>query len=676
MEGGTGAAASSALRPGGTTRAAAFRPELQGLRALAVALVVVYHVWFDRVSGGVDVFLLLTGFLLTAQLTRAAERGPLDVRARWSRMVLRLIPSMTVVLITTVLASAIVLPESRWPQTVREIAAAALFLENWQLAADSVDYAARNNMASVVQHFWSLSIQGQFYVLWPMLVAVVALSSRDGPHQLRSRVSLATAAVLAVSLVHSVVLTATNQPVAYFHTLSRLWEFALGGLLALHIDHIRLSLRVRLVLGWIGVVGLLVCGAVLPGATVFPGVAALWPTGCAALVLLAGATGSPRGADRLLGARPVQYLGDVSYPFFLWHWPVLVLYLVASGRERVDLAAGLGIIALSLVLAVLTYHLVEQPVLRRQITMRGGYRLGAVCTVAVLVAAGVWQVETLRRSAAGDRTAAPGMNPGAAALVAGPVDLAPLLPAPVTVYEDWVRIEHWDCRPMSAFPMDVCFQPVPAEPDRRIVLVGDSHLQQLSGALVPIAQRHNWQLIAIVRGACPFSTVSEVVSDDADCQAWNSAAADEIAQIAPDAVVTLATRDVRAGLTEQTPVGFVEQWARLDALGIAVLAVRDNPRFDFSVPDCIQQRGRGNPECGLPRDAVYRTEPPWTGLEGVPGNVAFLDIADAVCDLTTCSGEIGNMLVYLDDNHVSATYASSMAALLEPQVLAALGAAG
>ena len=152
-----------------------------------------------------------------------------------------------------------------------------------------------------------------------------------------------------------------------------------------------------------------------------------------------------------------------------------------------------------------------------------------------------------------------------------------------------------------------------------------------------------------------------------------AAAADEIAQLRPDAVVTLATRDVRAGLTEQTPPGFVAQWARLDTLGIPVLAVRDNPRFDFSMPDCIQQRGRGALECGVAREAVYRADPPWTQLADVPPNVTFLDIADAVCDPTTCPGEVGNVLVYLDDNHLTATYATSMAPLLEIEVLAALG---
>ena len=197
------------------------RPELQGLRAVAVALVVVYHVWFGRVSGGVDVFFVVSGFLLTGQLARAAERGPLALGRRWSRMLGRLLPCAVVVLVATVVAGMLLLPEGRWPQTLREVVAAALFLENWQLAADAVDYAARSNMSSPVQHFWSLSIQGQFFFVWPLLVALVALAARGEPARVRAHLTVAALGVFAASLMFSVALTATNQPLAYFHSLTR-----------------------------------------------------------------------------------------------------------------------------------------------------------------------------------------------------------------------------------------------------------------------------------------------------------------------------------------------------------------------------------------------------------------------------------------------------------------------
>ncbi len=651
-----------------------YRPELQGLRAVAVTLVVVYHVWFGRVSGGVDVFFVVSGFLLTGQLARAAERGPLALGRRWGRTLVRLLPCAVVVLVATVAAGMLLLPEGRWPQTLREVVAAALFLENWQLAADTVDYAARSNMSSPVQHFWSLSIQGQFFLVWPLLVALVALAARGDAARVRAHLTVATLGVFAASLTFSVVLTATNQPLAYFHSLTRLWEFALGGLLALTIDTVRLPARVRVHLGRVGLAGLLACGAVLRVGTVFPGIAALWPTGCAVLVLLAGVTGARLGADRLLTSRPLRYVGDLSYPLYLWHWPVLMFCLVLTGRDRLDLADGAAVVALSVLLAVVTHHLVEKPVPQLP---GGGHRLAVAGLAAVFLASGLWQAEAARW-AQGAGEVGDIRYPGALALAAGDPAPAPLLPPPVSVTDDWVRIERWDCAPMAAFPMDACTRPVEA-PQRRIVVVGDSHAQQLAGALVPIADRHAWQLTVIARGACPFSTASEVVADEPDCLAWGEAAAAEIADLRPDAVVALASRDVRAGLTETTPPGFVARWQQLAQQGIPVLAIRDNPRFDRSMPDCVQpgapseQSGADAAACGVERAAVYAPVPPWAHLADVPPTVRFLDIADRVCGPDHCPAVIGNVLVYLDDNHLTASYAASMAPLIESDVLAALG---
>jgi len=632
---------------------------------------VVHHVSDGRVSGGVDVFFLISGFLLTGQLARAAVRGPLDLRARWSRMARRLLPSAAVVLLATIAAGALLLPETRWPQTVREIVASALFLENWQLAADAVDYTARNNTTSVVQHFWSLSIQVQFFVVWPLAVALLTLVARRTPHRLHTHLTATLLGVFAASLVFSVALTAADQPLAYFHSLTRLWEFALGGLLALWIDRIPWTRGERVTFGWIGVLGLVACGFVLDGGSVFPGFAALWPTLSGALVLLGGVTRSPYGAHRLLVLRPVQFIGAVSYPLYLWHWPVLVLFMVARDQDEVGTLGGIAVIAVSAALAVLTSRFVESPLRRLRFSDVDANRYGAAAMATVLLGAAIWQFAATQREIPAEGLGGP-QYPGAAALVDGEPEPAPLLPAPVSVYQDWVWVQDWDCAPLAEVRSDICTQPVEAPPEKRIMVVGDSHLEQFIAALVPIARQHDWQLIGALRGACPFSTASEVDPNDAECVAWNAAVGNKIAELRPDAVVTLATRDVRSGLTEQTPAGFIDQWRRLADLGIPVLAVRDNPRFAYDVPDCVRQQGREGDPCGVERDTVYTGDPPWAQL-AVPPNVSFLDLADYVCTDTRCPAEIGNVLVYLDDNHLTASYATTMAPVIEDQVVSAVG---
>ncbi len=229
-----------------TARPRRFRPELQGLRALAVLLVVVYHVWLDRVSGGVDVFFVISGFLITGQLYRASMRGRIEFRRMWGRMLTRLLPAALTVLAVVMAVAVVVLPEHRWMQTAREVVASALFFENWQLVANSADYFAQHSSASVFQHFWSLAIQGQFYLVWPLLVALVVLVARRAGRTLRRSLVVALAVVFALSLAYSIWLTASNQPLAYFHSATRVWEFALGGLTALVIDEVRVPRAVRI----------------------------------------------------------------------------------------------------------------------------------------------------------------------------------------------------------------------------------------------------------------------------------------------------------------------------------------------------------------------------------------------------------------------------------------------
>jgi peptidoglycan/LPS O-acetylase OafA/YrhL len=657
-----------------------FRPELQGLRALAVVLVVAYHVWFGRVSGGVDVFFLISGFLITGQLYRAAARDALHFRPLWAKQAARLLPAAFTVLLGAIAAGWLLLPEARWQQTLNEVFSSAVFLENWRLAADSVDYAAQHNTQSLVQHFWSLSIQIQFYAVWPLLVALVALIAGAAKDKLRGYLLIALGGLFVASLTFSVMLTFTDQPLAYFHSLTRVWEFALGGLLALLIDQIVLSARTRLLLGWVGVVGLVACGAVLQVDAVFPGFAALWPTGAACLVLVAGATGSRVGADRILSTRALNYVGNISYALYLWHWPVLILFLVTREQEAVGLRGGLAIIAVSTVLAVLTHHLVEEPIRRASVSDRARYRGAAAGLVVVLLAAGAWQWETSARASSvavvGDED-----HPGAMVMRSGvAVEQAPLVPPLVTAAEDWSRIEYWNCAPLSRLPENAACTLPPVDPGippaKRIVVVGDSHAQQFTAAMAPWAHARNVELTAIIHGACPFSTASEVYPGDPVCLGFNEAAAGEIADLRPDAVVTLASRDVSAGRTEVTPPGFVDRWRELDAQGIPVIALRDNPRFapGFRPADCLQQAGRGSEACGMPRAELYDPVPPWEAIPDLPPNVSFLDYTDYFCGPQTCPAEIGNVLLYLDFNHITATYMTSLSPVVGEDMDRLLGA--
>jgi peptidoglycan/LPS O-acetylase OafA/YrhL len=668
----------------GATRQSAverrYRPELQGLRALAVVLVIVYHVWSNRVSGGVDVFFVISGFLVTGQLVRAAGRGRIDFRPMWGRMIKRLFPAAMTVLLVTAAACVVLLPQTRWLQTIREIGASALYLENWSLAIDSVDYYAQNDTSSVVQHFWSLSIQGQFYLVWPLLVALVAVVARLAGKSLKRTLFVVLLGIFAASLSYSVWLTRIDQPFAYFDSLTRIWEFALGGLVMLGLHALVLTRRQRLVLGWAGVLALPVCGLVTHVGSQFPGYLALWPTLCAAAVIVAGATESRWGADRLLSLRPVAYIGDLSYALYLWHWPVLVLYLVTRDRTEVGLRGGLMIVAVSVVLAVLTHHLVENPVRESQIGVKnrwGAYRLGVATMAAVLLAVTAWQLVSVQKAESYAIAVDDPDHPGAQAHTAGfeywGAENPELMPPLVSLPNDWARRDGETCKSSSHNEeLRICTAPTQDPPTRKVVLVGDSHAGQWLAALQPIAQRHNWELTVMSRGGCAFSTESEFVPGDQSCLRWTNAATAEILDLHPDAVFTMATMDVRPGLTEKTPKGFTERWRELDQAGIPVLAVRDNPRFDYSPPECATTHGPNAPQCGTPRSELLAPQPPYRRIPGIPGNVSFLDFSDYFCTPEVCGPVVGNVLVYMDFNHPSATFMTTMSPVVEPAVLAAL----
>ncbi|WP_433410519.1 acyltransferase family protein [Saccharomonospora azurea] len=658
-----------------TTGPRKFRPELQGLRAMAVLLVVVYHVWLNRVSGGVDVFFVISGFLITGQLYRASSRGRIDFRRMWGRMLTRLLPAALTVLAVTMAVAVLLLPEHRWSLTAWEVIASALFYENWQLVATSADYFAQHSAASLTQHFWSLSIQGQFYLVWPLLVALVAWLARRAGWTLHRSLVTAMAVAFVLSLAFSVWLTIENQPLAYFHSATRVWEFALGGLTALLIDSVRVPRLVRIVCGWVGIVALVTCGLVLQVGTEFPGYVALWPTLAAVLVLVAGATDSKIGADRFLSAKPLVRLGNLSYALYLWHWPFLLFFLITADKESLSLGEGALVIAGSLVLAALTYRFVEQPARSARLataTPWGGYRLALLALVPVLLASGTWQVVTAQRASF---TVAEGEKETLGAPVldtrAPLVDAArPVVPPFAALPDQFDSFPEEECvySPKNE-DLRICTVDPPGEPVRRIVVTGDSHSQQYIAALRPIVERRGWQIISMGKGGCPFTTNGV----DEECRAWNTAVREEILEMQPDAVVTMATRDVRVGLKEWTPPGYVEQWQAMDAAGIPVVAIRDSPRYDFEPSECVQKHSAQDPQCSGRRAELLSPRPPYLDAPGVPPSVSFLDFSDYFCNAETCPPVIGNVLVYMDNNHVTATYLETMSPMVEERLVEVLG---
>lgn len=673
--------------PRSTGSGAVFRPEIEGLRAVAAILVATFHIWLGRVSGGVDVFFVVSGFLITTGLLSQIDRhGAPQFAVFWGRLINRLLPPALLVLVVVVVASIFLLPASRWNETILQVAASASYVENWVLASSSVDYLQQDEPVSPVQHFWALSAQGQFYLIWPLLFAAFAFVARRTKRDLRRLAAIGLLLVFGISLAYSVWLTQRNQPVAYFVTTTRVWEFAVGGLLALFITRIALPSYARLLAGWVGLVAILSCGLLLQVSRVFPGYAALWPVLGGALVVAAGTSGSRFGVDRFLGSAPMIYLGGISYCIYLWHFPILEFYRTYTTPGPVALLPGACIIVASCVLAAATHRFVEEPVKRAKIGSVApwrAYAFGALCSAPVIAALAIWSTLYFQgrsheqRIVAVDNPDYPGarvLEPGFAFRADG---AAAIHPGPFTADLDYERLGDACGRARNEGPREcVVAAGEPGEPT--IAVVGGSHSAQWLPALQDIAAREGWRIVSYSKHNCAFYLGEDKVSESewSGCTEWNRQVLDLVRQAKPDAVFLTSTRLVDRG--DYVPASYVASWRALGEAGIPVIAVRMNPRLtialrngsyaSFEVSDCVELHGRDAPECVRVRSETVTAPSPTASLVNPPPNVYFIDLTDHFCPEALCPPVIGNVMIYRSGAHITGTYARSLARALQQQI--------
>jgi peptidoglycan/LPS O-acetylase OafA/YrhL len=657
-------------------------PEIDGLRGLAIAVIAVYHVWFNRVSGGVDVFLLLSGLLITLSLLRGVESGRGLAPVRYSaRIVRRIFPPALAVAACCVLLTALWLPPSKWTESIGDIAASALYVGNWRLAEQSVDYLSSNNGASIVQHYWSLGIQAQFYLLWPLLIAACAWIARRVGWSLRRTAATAFAAVLATSFAYAVWAVGTDQAYAYFDTRARMWQFALGGLLALSLPLIATRLggsrpahrAGAAVLGWAAVAALLACGMAVD-STAFPAWGALVPVAAASAIVAVAYAQPGTGPGRLLTWGPLRRLGDLSYALYLWHWPVLICYLAVSGRESASLAGGLAVIAVSVALAVATRWAIEIRLPATGIgqrTARGAYALGAACLALVAAASlALYGYVAYERHRLSELVADGALYPGAGALaVSRDLEEAAFVPTTIDAAADRLPELSDECnQSMTGYEVIRCdFGDEDAE--TTVVMYGGSKIWHWFPAMEAVADEHGWHLVTFIKNACIIETGQAARGEEryVSCDAWNDAVVDAIAALRPDLVFTYGSR-VGYEAYETFP-DYTDRYEQLLATGAAVVAVRDTPSPRFDIPACVDLDGADG--CAVDRASYYSEQDGFADLP-VPDGVHKADLTDYICGSERCEAVVGNILVYRDDAHLTATYSRTLAPYLERELLDAL----
>lgn len=679
-------------------RRPAFRADIQALRALAVSLVVLNHLWPTRLTGGyvgVDVFFVISGFLITSHLLKERlATGRIRLAAFYARRIRRLLPAAFLVLAASVAAVMAWLPFSRWGDTASEVLASALYAENWVLAAKSVDYSASTSSATVAQHYWSLSVEEQFYLLWPLLLlALFAPSARRGKPAARS-VFAGIAAVVILGLLASVLATEFTPNQAYFVAPVRAWEFGAGALAALAVGRYRPPARTAKAVGLAGF-GLIALSAVaFNDATPFPGWLAILPVLGTFLVILAGSDNRRPAFRRLISWIPLQYLGNISYSLYLWHWPVIVIAPFALGRPLGTLDKVM-IVLLAVLLAALTKVLVEDKGQSSAFLNASPLRTFAAMAAGMALLSGLialqLQLKDVKVSEAELAAAAAALKPchGPLALLPGSNCTDRFGPSVAPVMAD--ANQYWRA------PKD-CGSPTEelkagntkthlrcdfsgGRKDARVVwLVGDSHGQQWQAAVFAAAKERGWIVNTALLGGCPVAdVVFKGYGDSPDsasattCMDWADRVTETVARERPMAVFTsmfAREQSVDDGsgkpVTQQFSEGLQETWRRWTDAGAKVYVLADPPLNQaVRPPDCTNLHVADPAACAVDRSLAQPEDPLTVAARSAAnGNVRLLDFTDYFCDPAKCYAVVGGVNVYYDANHLNREYSELLAPLL------------
>nr|WP_254450849.1 acyltransferase family protein [Aeromicrobium stalagmiti] len=675
------------------------RADIQALRALAVASVVVYHLWPDFLPGGfvgVDVFFVISGFLITDHLAREVDRtGAIGLRRFWAARARRLLPASLLVLLVTAVTVLVAVPRSLQERFFSEIIASALYVQNWKLAGDSVDYLGADNLPSASQHFWSLSVEEQFYVGLPVVIMVAILVARTFVLDKYRAIFGVLVVVTAASFVYSLHLSSASPGTAYFSTLTRAWEFGLGGVAAFAPPLlVTLTRRGRLVVGIataVATVTILTSMFVIDGSTEFPGWAAVLPVVGTAVILRWGAPTFMTGVGQLA---PVAVLGRISYSLYLWHWPLIVMVPIITlhpltGVEKILILVG------ALVLSWLSTTCFEEPVRFWSIPrLRSSHVLGGVLVamIPVLVVAysGRAYVEGERQDEIRAAAAVLDELPpclGAAAIDADATGCGDPELEPLTVVDPAMAAEDDpsfnDCWATHGVEkLNICTFGPKSGFDLHLFAVGDSHTAALLEAYKYIAKKNNWRIDVAGHAGCYWTTATIDLDGDvqeSSCRAWQANLADHLRTTTDTYDAVLATHATSLGITDrpegldrdETIVkGLVDAWQQTDA---PVVAIVDNPRSTDNNAQCVERYGVSDPQrCGTTRAYGLRRFDGNAEAVAMSDRATLLDMTDYYCTDTRCPSVIGGVSVYRDQTHLTSTYVRTLAPFLDARVEAAL----
>jgi peptidoglycan/LPS O-acetylase OafA/YrhL len=704
-----------------TARGDTFHADIEGLRGLAVGVVVLFHAGLLGMVGGyvgVDVFFVISGFLITGLLLRERTRtGRISLAQFYARRARRILPAAVVVLVVTLIGGLSLAAPLDRPGLGLDAASAALSAGNLRFALEAGDYFATASTPSPFLHYWSLAVEEQFYLIWPALILIVARSG-----SVNRRVAVAIVGIIAASFATNVFLSDSAVNWAFYSLPTRAWELGLGGLLAACAVGVhRVPTSLRAIGGWVGLAAIAIAVVMFDASITYPGVAALLPALGATLVIAAGSCRV--GPGRILELAPLRAIGRISFSLYLVHWPILVLVPIALGLQVDDRTNAL-LVLLAVVTAAISWAVVETPFRtglpalaarpRRTLSLSLSVIL-AVAVVAALPSLDIGRVAGARTAAApsptdlgswptGDPSTRPDPTPentaaGPTAMATprttdalpGATDLAnhgPLpddvRPALAAARQDQDRLRDDGCLAFEDIVVPPHCVYGPRKASFTIALVGDSHAAQWFPALERLARHEGWRIVTFVKVSCPLidMTVRNLALERTyrECSAFDQAAIEQLSAMRPDLTIVsmsrIAIHPVRAGDDTVAAKG-AAVGRMVSRIPGRVAIIVDTPFAGIDVPACLSAHARDVDACTIPRSTAFSHD--FSAIErtaAAASGAALIDLSERICADDPCPVVIDQMIVFRDKEHLTATFSASLAAALDTEIKHVLEPAG
>ena len=681
------------------------RRDIEGMRAVAVLLVLLFHAGVPVPGGfvGVDVFFVISGFIITGSLVKELQsRDKISIVGFYARRAKRLLPATAAVMVVTVAMTLAFLPRTRWLSIGWDVVASSLYFENWRLAFTAVDYTAQDQAHSPLQHFWSLAVEEQFYLIWPSVILLVTLIPRrrakrrhhqhvESSSPYSGWLMAGMLLIVGPSLAASVLYTQSDPAPAYFVTYTRLWELGIGGGLAIAAHWlVRTPKFIAVVLAWAGLAVVFWSAFVIKEGMPFPGTWALAPTLGTAAVVGFGVAAGRFGPGRLLGIQPMFWIGGMSYSLYLWHWPFLIVAPEVLGHP-LTMAEGLVVTLGAAVIAWISLKTLENKLrFRKEYLVRplAALQMGVFATlIGVLAGLGlvlaIWpppppvsKVQVTLDPGTGEADLSQDLL-GAQVLRAKPLgdpagrpkdSFETIIPSAEQAKTD--SGQQCIARAKDVDP-DPCFFGN-GKSSVSMALIGDSHAAQWTDALDVIAQDRDWRLSVYTKQNCSFNSEIEVLYEGqaySECTEWSKRVMAELKKDPPKMIVTSSVdRPIvqngeavpAAASREPMAAAFRKTWSQFVEEGIPVVVLADTPRPQMNVPECVAENMDTLRKCTFKKAG---STDPNTALQLAATStkgVTFVDMNDAICPTPRCAAVIGGVLIYRDTNHMTATYSTTL----------------